>query len=294
MKTTNKKKDVIAIMTHDTDERADALRDCLKSLFKYTDTSDWDIVCYCDGYSKRIKDICGFCNIPVKFTYSIIGCGHNVNRVWEDTKDREFTLFLEGDWILLNHYLGDIHWLDKARDILRKNPDVSSIRLRFMRRPMENRQFCGFWPFDRRNLLEGTEKLCKTTLYKSKNVIYTNNPHLRRNKDYETHKVLPLDVKGVETKHTEYWCQSEHDAESRMADMVQMTALPGVFIHREFIEPDNKGSVPMECPYKDDARCLYGFSSRDPEWCESCRYCERTYNLNDNEEEFLHNMNIEL
>lgn len=104
----------IAILTHDAPDRAEALKYTLWSLATSTDLSGIDIHVFFDHYNDdmlaALQDFLTGNQLPevnlhLNENPEINGCGKSVNWAWEVTKNYEYTLFLEGDWVLLPQYL---------------------------------------------------------------------------------------------------------------------------------------------------------------------------------------------
>ena len=294
------KKNFVAIMTDNREGRDKFLEDLLSSFLPYTDLSEWNLMVFCDGHSKSIEKICDKYEIHRCFTDSIIGCGHHVNRIWKSSQiySYEYTLFLEGDWVLLHDRIPDNlgkDWLNYYKRVLDVHPEYSDILLRFYRCPMEYRQYCGFEFFGKNKMLCDMDELYKPgklNLLPVTGVFYTNNPHLRRNKDYMD--VLPLDVEHIETKDSEHWGEAEWSAERRMFAKKQFVLTPGLFIHNECINyEENPKSLAIDCDYQHNTKCVYGFSLKQSEWCEVCKGCKLTKDILENEKRFLEKLRTE-
>lgn len=293
-------KTAIAILTHNAPDRAMALKYCLGNLITYSNLRNFDIHLFLDGVNQEIEDVVmqylkkqdreNFANC---FNVHINvdepnGCGQSMNWVWETTKDYEYTLMLEGDWILMPSV--HANWLNDLQSFMDNNVDVSTFMLRHFMNPLECRQF-GPRYMDPRNVECYASMIFDNDIKDielRKNCNYTNNPHLRRNKMYKN--IFPLDVSlGKDVKGTEHWGAPEIKAELFLNDHLVAYDGIGCFVHYEFVvggyvdkdglEIDSNTISklsPVKCPYSENV-CRFEFNSIDDKnWCEhGCNKCAK-------------------
>lgn len=287
----------IAILTHNAPDRATALKYCLGNLITYSNLRNFDIHLFLDGVNPEIEEVvmqyfkkqwtenfANCFNVHVNIDEPN-GCGQSMNWVWETTKEYEYTLMLEGDWILIPSV--HANWLNDLQTFMDNNADVSTFMLRHFMNPLECRQFCP--KYVNPHLIE-----CGATMVFGgdikdielrRNCNYTNNPHLRRNKMYET--LFPLDVSfGKDVKGTEHWGAPEIKAESFLNDHLVAYDGLGLFVHYEFVvggyvDKDNlkvystaiSKIATVKCPYSEN-ECVFKFNLIDKPWCEhGCNKC---------------------
>lgn len=292
-------KTCIAILTHNAPDRAIALKYCLGNLVTYTNLHNFDIHLFLDGVNPEIEEVVmqylkkqdkeNFANcltVHVNIDEPN-GCGQSMNWIWETTKEYEYTLLLEGDWILNP----DIHknWLNDIQVFMDNNQDVSTFMLRHFMNPLEYRQFLPRY-------MNPYSVICSASMVFGndikdielrKNCNYTNNPHFRRNKMYEN--ILPLDVSsGKDIKGTKHWGAPEINAELLLNYHLVAYDGIGLFMHYEFVvggyvskdnlvvEADKISKISTtKCPYSGD-NCQFGFNHIDDmNWCkDACSKCK--------------------
>lgn len=283
----------IAILTHDAPDRAEALKYTLWSLESTTDLADIDIHVFFDHYNDNMLTVLQDfitgnklpeVNLHLNENPEVNGCGKSVNWVWEVTKNYKYTLFLEGDWVLLPQYSNT--WLKDLIALMDTNPNVASTFLRHFRCDYEMRQYNAvlYWHNPANRLEESRFGDGNQLIYRITNGIYTNNPHLRRNSMYEKLGVLPLEVYDeADTKDSTNWSKPEQNAENKLRSAELFVIPDGLFEHYEFsLDPneftyDDKVMLEahtVSCP--NGLTCRFGFQLPNRKYCKACQSCKST------------------
>ena len=283
----------IAILTHDAPDRAEALKYTLWSLASNTDLSSIDIHVFFDHYNDNMLEVLqnflaenqlAEVNLHLNENPEVNGCGKSVNWVWEVTKNYKYTLFLEGDWVLLPQQSNK--WLKDLIDLMDSHPNVASTFLRHFYGDCEMRQYNAilYWHNPANRLEEFRFGDENRLVYRITKGIYTNNPHLRRNSMYNKLGVLPLEVYDeADTKDSDNWSKPEQNAEHKL-DGAELFVIPnGLFEHYEFSLNENEFTYDdktmleahtVHCP--NGPICRFGFQEENRKFCKACQLCEST------------------
>lgn len=282
----------IAILTHDAPDRAEALKYTLWSLASSTDLSGIDIHVFFDHYNNDMltvlqdffaeNQLLEVGHLHLNENSEINGCGKSVNWVWEATKNYEYTLFLEGDWVLLPQYSNT--WLKDLIALMDSCPNVASTFLRHFRCDYEMRQYNAVlhWHNPANRLEEFRFGNGNQLIYRITDGIYTNNPHLRRNSMYEKLEILPLNIYDeADTKESINWSKPEQDAENKLRGAEIFVIPDGLFEHYEYSLDKNEftynDKIMLEahtvyCP--NGLTCRFGFQQENRKYCKACQSCE--------------------
>ena len=233
---------------------------------------------FCDGFNNKIIQAIKSCVdkmvakdinvLDTVFSNGRMGCGAMVNIVWEQTRHFKYTLFLEGDWLLMNDTPDT--WLFDMLEFMDKNQEVDTIWLRKYLSQMEMRQYCVFNILLNPNNYLGQCSINGMPARVCTNQIYSNNPHLRRNHSYED--VLPLDVdaENPDTPDSANWSNPEISAEARLHSKLVIYPNNGLFAHAEFVDRDCNGNAQVvSCKYS-MKQCKLGYCSLNHDWCPYC------------------------
>lgn len=278
----------IAFLVHDEVDSAHCALATLNRLFKCTDIPyGTDFYVVINGHNDDVEDVINLfvrayepqVNFIIHQFEENTGCSSGVNHLANLTKDYKYTLFLERDWILL----GDTPrtWLKSAIKYLDAT-EVDMVYLRRLTSSLETRQYYGVDAFtvDSKYEYEG---------FKGRHTsmrIYTNNPHLRRNKKFFDEGVLPLPEVKSETKLNPNWGNAEIAHEHLPANFVTIYQEFGFFVHYHpnlFDQSNEFGHAPamhaiFRRPLPCEDGCKYGFLNEDePDWCKLCQLHNTSY-----------------
>lgn len=235
---------------------------------------------------------------PVDFSLRCLGRnygpGIGINAINEYLKEYKYSLFLEGDWLTLDHKFTahDKDWLINCLDLMEKE-NLDQIQLRKYQHDVDNRQYgMDFWVRQSNIIKE------ENGLIYLKEREYTNNPHIRRNQSYYDAKIFPLDEvldengNPLELKGNPEWGRAEILAESKGKVLKSAWLKGGVMVHLDHFRYDSWEDVEKDltgCDYDDGSllHCKYGFMFPREEFC---KFCDKSKDFTDLEE---HNWRFE-
>ena len=281
----------VCTLTHSYKDRGRALKYTIKSFMDdyIGDRFEWFIWVNItnDEINESLKWAQETYSDKVKFNIHIsnvnLGPGGGINRLNEWSKEYEYSIFLEGDWIKVPCKVAGVshNWIQDSINFLEKHKDITHIQLRKYLDDMDDRQYTfGHWIRP-----ENVEKVVDATGNKyviMKERYYTNTPCLRRMSSYYDTGVFPLneyyDENGNPTEHkgNKDWGQAEINASSRMkAAWIQF----GNFLHFEdwpyldnwqaYIDSDF-GCKKYEL--RGHNGCKYGYMTPSEMFCGMCEY----------------------
>lgn len=222
------------------------------------------------------------------------GPGIGINRVNNLLKEYKYSLFLEDDWLTLDHKF-TVHnkdWLINCLDLMEKE-NLDQIQLRKYQHDVDNRQYgMDFWVRQSNIIKE------ENGLIYLKEREYTNNPHIRRNQSYYDANIFPLDEvldengNPLELKGNPEWGRAEILAESKGKVLKSAWLKGGVMVHLDHFRYDSWEDVEKDltgCDYDDGSllHCKYGFMFPREEFC---KFCDKSKDFTDLEE---HNWRFE-
>jgi len=221
-----------------------------------------------------------------------LGCGAGINRCWEQTRAYEFVLFLEDDWLLVPESWSGVprDWMTRLVRTMDSNRELSCVYLRTYVDAAES-AFHYHLANNERNGEPLTTTAHGLPLRQVTNFNYSNNPHMRRNADfngriYPLPEFLDANGCGTETKaNRKLWGLAEIQAEKRMHGMTVFDLNPGIFAHYDHwiehwdktvttVEDDDDEDDVIGCGRyrRGDSRltCKYGHAEFDPAFCLTC------------------------
>lgn len=301
----------ISTLTHNDIHRDVYLKKTIDSFIKNTDfigPIDWYI--HCNGKNELINEVIKECIekyhdlINFKYTYSEnnMGVGVGINYLNNLIKDYEYVLFLEGDWICLpSEVSGHIDWLNDCLNYLDNNKHISQVLLRRYISDLDDRQYgFGYWIKESnvKNIIQLKNQYIE--LIKKE---YTNNPHLRRNKDFFDYGIYPLkefyneDGSPAEIKGNRLWGQAEINAEPRGYEINSSYLTFGNMVHCEhwnyyekYEELYNEVSTCKKYTNTGNTGCKYGYFFPNNKFCEVCDHSKNFTNLENHEQEYEKNL----
>jgi hypothetical protein len=207
-----------------------------------------------------------------------IGVGVGINFLNNLSKDYEYVLLLEGDWICDGEDNTNVgrNWLDSSIKLLDSNPNMHQVFLRRYTSDLEDRQHGMSEWIHSENILDEII-LDDITFIHLKHHCYTNNPTIRRLKTYFDLQIFPLteyyDTKGTptETKDHEDWGKAELEAYYKPSHLGTYWLWFGKFVHI-----DHLNSL---WGFRGCNRCKYGFYSTYESFCLSCTMNEKYESL---------------
>lgn len=293
----------VQTLTHDYPEAGPFLKTVVDSFIKNTDIvsdseSKLDWYVRVNGINKDLQT----CLDYIKTTYSNIinwhifvgdniGVGAGINFLNNLCTQYKYTLFIEGDWVCLDPNLSKISrsWLKDSLNLLDKNSQVSQVFLRRHITDLEDRQYGmsnWFGVGNSRNTQPSTVIEGSNSFVFLNKGIYTNNPSLKRQKDYFAADIFPLneyyDETGAPTEIKKYhkgevkeygkdWGEAEVYAFQNKSTLQTFWLWPGNFAHL----PDyNSRTFSIPCQ-----SCKYGFFQPTDWFCLSCSSTEKFFQL---------------
>ena len=262
---------------------------------------NWHIMyngAYDDEFVKAVQFLVGEYSDKIVFhihtTDKNLGVGVGINRLNEWLKNYKYILFLEGDWIALDHKFTahDKDWLINCLDLMEKE-NLDQIQLRKYQHDIDNRQYgLDFWIKPANVIKE------ENGLVYLKEREYTNNPHIRRNQSYYNAGIFPLDEfldengNPLELKGNPEWGRAEILAESKGKILKSAWLKGGIMVHLDHFPYDEWEEVEKDlkgCDYDDGSllHCKYGFMFPREEFC---KFCDKSKDFTDLEE---HNWRFE-
>jgi len=228
-----------------------------------------------ETYSDRVK-------FNIRISDVNLGPGGGINRLSEMSKEYEYSIFLEGDWLYIPSWVSGLshNWIQESIEFLEVNKDVTHIQLRKYLDDMDDRQYTfGYWVRP-----ENVEQVVDWTgneyaiMHKR---MYTNTPCLRRMSAYYDLGVFPLkefyDEHGNPTEHkgNQDWGQAELQTPD---DMKAAWIYYGTFVHFEdwAYEDDwqHYAEGKFGCgvyPARGLNRCKYGYLVPNHSFCTMCK-----------------------
>lgn len=216
--------------------------------------------CCSDSYKRSFETLVSkYSFIKLHFIDENIGVSRANNRLFEFTKDCEFVLHIEDDWIL--HLDTPKNWLQHCLQHLQLNPDVSTMILRRYMSDEERLQYgwsrhipyschkhTDNFNFESKRLSPLTYFLHEETYTTTEipTFLFTFNPVIRRNKDYIQAGVYPiiefddidkdlselLDTQTLKKNHTNScWGWSEALTMEKTRHLKSVLYNEGIFMH---------------------------------------------------------------
>lgn len=212
-----------------------------------------------------------------------IGVGAGINYLNKMCSEYEYNLFLEGDWICLDPEVANIpsNWLQTSLNLLEEHPTIGQVFLRRHVSDKEDRQY-GMHDWFLHNKNPKIVVRDNVEFVQLKHGRYTNNPVLRRQKDFFNVGIFPLneyydcDGKPTEIKITTNttgpdWGKAEIEAFDKGKDLETLWLWPGIFHHVR-----NIGVNDITAPC---SNCKYGFLNPSNWFCASCSTVDEFYEL---------------
>jgi len=297
----------IATLTHNDFNRDVYLKKTVESFVDNTEFDgiiDWYI--HCNGHYNLIDDVVKemiekyLSKINFHYTSSPdnMGVGVGINYLNSLVRDYEYVLFLEGDWICLpNKVSGHKDWFNDCINFLDINKNISQVLLRRYISDYDDRQYgYGYWI--REDNIKNISKLKNKYIHLNKKE-YTNNPHIRRNKDFYNSGILPLneffDEDGLpnELKGKPMWGQAEIEAESKGYEIESCYLAFGNMVHCEswnYYDKYNSFCSDIETCRKyfetGCSGCKYGYFFPAKKFCEICNHSKNFTDLERHEQEY--------
>lgn len=192
-----------------------------------------------------------------------LGVGAGINFLNQKCVDYEYLLFIEGDWVITSEVNKD--WLSSSLQILEENPEYEQVFLRRYYSDYEDRingmsDYVNAKSFLGKVQKQGVDFLCL------KEGLYTNNPSIRRQKEFFNRGFFPLNEyydqegKATEVKGTPDWGKAE--IEARTSSLKTFYLWPGIFRH------EGKPYYPL--PKIPCTTCKYEFENAANWFCLSC------------------------
>lgn len=174
-----------------------------------------------------------------------LGLSKGFNLLVDHTKKYKYILHIEDDWITLPNI--NKKWLIDSITLLDNDSTISTILLRKYLDNTEKSKYgwnstLHYNMFTQKNNFNYESKMkdSKTisinhTYFKNiPNCLFTLNPHIRRNKDYFSNKVIPLleiDDIDIDNKHPNNWGYSEAYSMEKTYCLISYYLLDGIFSH---------------------------------------------------------------
>lgn len=235
----------ICTLTHSTEGRGRALEYTIKSFMEDYIGERFEWFIWVNISDDSINETLEWANATysdrVKFNINIsdknLGPGGGINRLNELSKEYEYSLFIEGDWLYVPSRVSGLshHWIQESIDFLEAYPDVTHIQLRKYLDDLDDRQYTfGHWI--RPENVEQTVDWTGNQYVIMKERMYTNTPCLRRMSAYYDSGIFPLkefyDADGNPTEHkgNPDWGQAELQTPG---DMKAAWIFYGAYVHFE-------------------------------------------------------------
>jgi hypothetical protein len=297
----------ISTLTHNDIKRDVYLKNTIDSFIEnttYEGKIDWFI--HCNGKSDLIFDVVTnamtLYSDRVNFHYSFSeinkGVGAGINHLNNLTKKYRYTLFLEGDWICLPPKIsGHTNWLQDCINYLEQNNHISQVLLRRYISDLDDRMYgYGYWI--REDNIKNVVRMDNEYVELVKKE-YTNNPHIRRNDDFYSVGIFPLneyydeDGNPIELKGKSMWGQAEIQAESKGYKINTSYLAFGNMVHCEhwsyygkYNELKDNAQTCMKYKNTGYLGCKYGYFFPDKKFCEVCDHSKNFSDLERHEQEY--------
>jgi hypothetical protein len=234
-------------------------------------------------------------NFWVQFGATNEGVGYGMNRAADMVKDYEYVLFIVDDWYHLSEEETgyNSNWLKECVEFLDENQEVDGIVLR---KYMTRTEICQHNHYEMFNLKDKYIDFKSLKLLDQQNLVYSNAPHLRRNKPHYEKEIFPQKQDGLARKQIkpvgrpwalekeiEGWSEAERPeaiatGKSRINKINLYGLINGIFTH-EFNPKAwaNQSEADLGCGlYKSGiSTCKYGLWgwTRYPKaFCEACSH----------------------
>lgn len=226
-----------------------------------------------------------------------LGPGGGINRLNELSKNYEYSLFLEGDWVTVPNNISGAsnHWIQNSIKLLKEYPHIDQVQFRRYLNDADDRAY-GFSDWIVRENVEGVVDN-GDTFYLLKNRQYVNTPTLRRMSTYYDKGIFPLDEfydehgNPTEFKGHENWGWAEINAASK--EMTGAWLEFGNFVHFENWPYRDRWQEWMDknhgCTDNLKAKnvCKYGFLLPMPQYCATCSLNESMVDVELHNRRFL-------
>ena len=280
----------ICTLTHNAPDRASALDSTIRTFIKSYDGPKikWYILINVTNpdidkvVEKSIKMYGDIVDFDIHINKNNTGPGAGINKLNNLSKDYEFSLFLEGDWICLpNNITGfSNEWLQNSVKLLKENPNIDQVQFRRYLDDLDDRQYgYGYWTTPE-NVKEEINNGDTFVILNKRE--YVNTPTIRRMSSYFDKGVFPLkehyDNSGnsLEIKGNKEWGMAEINA-CESSELNGAWLKFGNFVHYEHfsIKEDfnlwinsNKGCKKFELPGENS--CKYGYMFFTESFCGVC------------------------
>lgn len=280
----------ICTLTHSAPDRADALKLTIKTFIESYNGPiiKWYILVNVTNdeinqvLDESIKKYGHLIDFKIHINSKNTGPGAGINKLNELSKEHEFSLFLEGDWICIPNNITGFsgEWLQNGVKLLKENPEIDQVQFRRYLDDLDDRQYgYGYW-ITPENVLNEIDNGDVFVILKERE--YVNTPTIRRMSAYFDKGVFPLnefydsDGNSLEIKGNKQWGM----AEIKACDSSKLNGAWikfGNFVHYEHftIKEDwdlwinsNKGCNKFNLPGKNS--CKYGYMFFTESFCGVC------------------------
>jgi glycosyltransferase involved in cell wall biosynthesis len=283
----------VCTLTHNAEDRAAALRYTISSFLENYKGSkfEWFIVVNItnDDINKVLEDIVKKYDSIVQFNIKIndknLGPGGGINMLNDMSRAYEYSLFIEGDWMMAPSWVtGENDWIQNSIKLLEKDKDISTIHYRRYLDDLDDRQYGFSYWLDPKNV-EGVEHINGDSFVVLKKREYTNNPIMRRMSHLYDRGIFPLndylneDGSSKEIKGNDEWGRAEILAMGKSNELGMKGAWfqYGLFVHVEdWKYKDNWSDYTADefgCGvhgFKAHNRCKYGYLTPAHYFCGMC------------------------
>ena len=290
----------ICTLTHNAEDRAEALKYTVSSVMdNYKGNKfEWFIIVNItnEDIDEVLQEMQSKYSDKVQFNITIndknLGPGGGINMLNELSKAYEYSLFIEGDWMIVPDWVtGNSDWIQNSVQLLEENQDISVIHYRRYLDDLDDRQYgISYWLVPEN--VEGMKYVNGDSFVILKNREYTNNPIMRRMSHMYDKGVFPLrtylneDGSSREIKGNHEWGQAELIAMGLSKPLIKGAWLEfGNFVHVEDWKYKDRWNEYVEDEFgcgtygfKTHNRCKYGYLTPAHYFCGMC---EKNLNLTD-------------
>jgi len=277
----------ICTLTHHQDDRPLALKYTIDTFLNNWNGSSFEWFILVNVSNSKMDEVLEYIQSEypdIKWNIHInnvnTGPGVGINKLNRLSKNYEYSLFIEGDWITIPNWVSGMsnEWVQNSIKLFEEYPELDQIQYRRYLDDTDDRQYEYTRMFINKNIKE--VKFNGDTFLILHRGRYVNTPSMRRMSSFYEKEVFPLDEfyddagNPTEIKGNSDWGMSEINATKKKLNIALLEY--GNFLHFEnwFFKDDWNGWLEKEygCDkvFKGKTPCKYGFITPNIFYCAAC------------------------